>query len=80
MSRRRRTRGLVAAEVEACCCPGGRCGRPHEEWLESVRGFVTVTSDVYQDLQAYYEAFVEEWLDERGLLDGSAGSGGGSAS
>ena len=66
----RQGRGLVSCEVEACCCPGGRSGRTHEEWLESVRGFVTVTSELYPDLQDYYEAFVEEWLSERGLLEG----------
>ena len=76
----RQERGLVSCEVEACACPGGRTGRPHEEWLESVRGFVTVTSEFYPELQGYYEAFVEEWLGERGLLEGPAGSGGGSAS
>ena len=68
----RQKQGLVSAEVEACCCPGGRSGRTHEEWLESVRGFVTVTSEFYPELQGYYEAFVEEWLSERGL-DASAG-------
>ncbi|MEE9245771.1 MAG: hypothetical protein V3U63_06170, partial [Gemmatimonadota bacterium] len=72
--------GLVCAELEARCCPGCRSGRTHEEWLESTRRFVTVSSEFYPDLQGYYEAFVEEWLSERGLLDGPAGSGGGSAS
>jgi hypothetical protein len=69
----RQERGLVSCEVEACACPGGRFRPTNEEWLESVRGFVTVTSEIYPDLQSYYEAFVEEWLSEQGLLDGPAG-------
>ncbi|MEE8561081.1 MAG: hypothetical protein V3S91_03860 [Gemmatimonadota bacterium] len=76
----RQERGLVSCEVEACCCPGGRSRPTHEEWLESVCRFVTVSSQFYPDLQAYYETFVEEWLSERGLLEDPAGSGDGSAS
>ncbi len=58
----------------------GNRGQNHEEWLESARRFVTVSSEFYPDLQDYYEAFVEEWLSERGLLEDPAGSRHGSAS
>ncbi len=46
----------------------------------TARRFVTVSSEFYPDLQAYYHAFVEEWLKERGLLEDPAGSGDDSAS
>ncbi len=59
--------GLVRAHLDAGFGRGDPWGR-HEEWLESARRFVTVSSEFYPDLQDYYEAFVEEWFSERGFL------------
>ncbi len=70
--------GQVLPVLDANFGRGNR-GQNHEEWLERARRFVTVSSEFYPDLQDYYEAFVEEWLSERGLLEDPAGSGGGSA-
>ncbi len=72
--------GQVWPVLDANFGRGNQWGKNHEEWLEAARRFVTVSSEFYPDLQGYYEAFVEEWVSERGLLDGPAGSGGGSAS
>ncbi len=49
------------------------CTRPSTLLISSFAEF-------YPYLQDYYEAFVEEWLSERGLLEDPAGSGYGSAS
>ncbi len=72
--------GQVLPVLDANYGRGNQWGENHEEWLETARRFVTVSSEFYPDLQGYYEAFVEEWLSERGLLEDPAGSGGGSAS
>ncbi len=72
--------GQVLPVLDANFGRGNRSGRDHERWLESARRFVTVSSEFYPDLEGYYEAFVEEWLSERDLLEDPAGSRGGSAS
>ncbi len=52
--------------------------RPSRIWPVHAPDLVLV--EVYPYLQDYYEAFVEEWLSERGLLEDPAGSGDDSAS
>lgn len=71
--------GLVGAVLNRCFGRGNQWGR-HEAWLESTRGFVTVSSELYPDLQDYYEVFVDEWLVELGLLEDPAGYADGSGS
>ena len=54
--------GLVQPALDRSFGMGNRSGRSDEEWAESVRGFITVDSEFYPDLEAYFEAVVEEWL------------------
>ena len=57
--------GLVRSALDRSFGMGNRWGRSDEEWAESVRRFITVSSEFYPDLETYYGAVAEEWLVER---------------
>jgi hypothetical protein len=61
--------GLVRAPLEY------NFGRPHSgahRRVREARAFVTVSSPFYPDLEAYFEALVEEWLISKGLVEGTS--------